>query len=64
MEETARQRFIRNHEDNANLIQTQIVLLEREGKFDDAAKVREMQATWNAIYERAVAEENGDTPDA
>lgn len=58
MDETPRQRFIRNAGENARVARAVQLRLQREGRLDDAARVGELQDKWDEITAEAQRQED------
>ena len=51
--ETARERFLRNHQENVGIMRAALVRAEREGRTDDAKRIRAMIEAWERIADSA-----------
>jgi hypothetical protein len=51
-DESKRESFLRNHQENIRTMRAVALRLEREGNATDAARVRAIVETWEAIAEQ------------
>ena len=56
IEETPRQRFLRNHQENVRIMRAAALRAEREGS-PDAATIREIAEAWGRIGDKAQDQE-------
>jgi hypothetical protein len=62
--ESSRQRFLRNHQENLGVMKVAAVRAERDGRVEDAGRIREIIASWEGIAQVARSQEEGEGPDA
>ena len=55
MEETARERYLRNHEDNINRMKAAVVRERRLGNNDKADKMQGIVDQWQGIHSEATS---------
>jgi hypothetical protein len=55
VEETARERYLRNHEDNINRMKAAVVRERRLGNNDKADKMQEIVDQWQGIHSEATS---------
>lgn len=53
MEETARERYVRNHEDNINRMKAAVVRERRLGNNEKASQMQEIVDQWQGIHREA-----------
>lgn len=56
--ETARQKFIRNTEEDIRIMRSRAVEAQRENRFDDAARTTKVVDTWQQILDGAIEAES------
>lgn len=55
MNETPKEKFLRNHEERVRDMRAAAILADREGRSDDAARIRAIADTWERIGDQAKA---------
>lgn len=55
MEETARERYLRNHEDNINRMKAAVVRERRLGNHEKAVQMQEIVDQWQGIHREATS---------